>query len=174
MSRVHWNLTKLLWSISMLGTGDRLPSSGTTYNTPSFFTGPCVILVLCVSAQNGSISARYSLIKYIQNWWQGFLTIFSCNYFAQRLYKTLFYVSAVRPRKGEERRELLAQFLEHFLTTAFHSLSLCGTAASPPFRSSPRALAALGRTVHPRSPRQNVGTPSMGQAPLVTPDRESI
>lgn len=60
------------------------------------------------------------------------------------------------------------------LTTAFHSLSLAYTAASPPSRHSPRALAALGPTVQPYSPRQNVGTLSMGQAPLVTLDRDGI
>lgn len=48
-----------------------------------------------------------------------------------------------------------------FLVTAFHSLPLAYTATSPRFRHSPRASAAPGLTVHPRSSRQNVGPLSM-------------
>lgn len=75
-------------------------------------------------------------------------------------------------KKGKARALNPVSGVFLLLTTAFFSLFLAFTATSPPLRQSARALAAPGPSVHPCSPKQDLGTLSMGQALLVTLDME--
>lgn len=76
---------------------------------------------------------------------------FNCNpwkYFAQVLYKTQGLPFC---QEGRKIRGIL------LLAVVFHPRSLAYTAPSPPYRHSPRALSALGPSVHQCSPGQDAG-----------------